>query len=239
MSSQSSQSSQSFKIIDALSVGELMDYEDYLDLSPDFLPDLTPQSSDSTISRPTPQFISADTITSPYWRPKETLINVLHKLHYDAYAQFPCAPCCYCGRMLYPYQINWILKENNITFPLEISYPDVTLTYHPHDAYKVAVCASCKKPSSRQPCPILAPIPSCITIVPYGKRKYLSPVYLHSSLGRTVDANAFSEYRSLQSQMGYSKNMRSLTLYCGMLGAFLEQTNLSTSDTQWYHEKSM
>jgi len=38
----SSQSSQSFKIIDALSVGELMDYEDYLDLSPDFLPDLTP-----------------------------------------------------------------------------------------------------------------------------------------------------------------------------------------------------
>ena len=35
--------------------------------------------------------------------------------------------------------------------------------------------------------------------------------------------------------MGYSKNMRSLTLYSGMLGAFLEQTDLPTSDTQWYH----
>ena len=59
-------SSQSFQIIDALSVGELMDCEDYLDLSPDFLPEFTSQSSDSTISRPISQFISADAITSPY-----------------------------------------------------------------------------------------------------------------------------------------------------------------------------
>jgi len=29
--------------------------------------------------------------------------------------------------------------------------------------------------------------------------------------------------------------MRSLPLYSGMLGAFLEQTDLPTSDTQWYH----
>ena len=149
-----------------------MDYEDYLDLSPKFLPEFTSQSSDSTVSRPTPQFISADTITSTYWRPKYILINVLRKLHYDAYTQFPYAPCCYCGRMLYPYQILWILKENNTAFPLQISYPDATLTYHPHDSNKVAICASCKKPLSRQPFPILAPIPSCITTVPYGKRKY-------------------------------------------------------------------
>jgi len=47
-------SSQSFQIIDALSVGELIDYEDYLDLSLDFLPEFTSQSSDSTVSRPTP-----------------------------------------------------------------------------------------------------------------------------------------------------------------------------------------
>ena len=45
----------------------------------------------------------------------------------------------------------------------------------------------------------------------------------------------FQNTRSLQGQMGYSKNIRSLTLYSGMLGAFLEQTDLPTSDTQWYH----
>ena len=127
------------------------------------------------------------------------------------------------------------IERYNAIFSLQISYPNVTLTYHLHNSNKVATCASCKKPLSLQPCLILAPIPPCIEIVPYGKRKYLSPVYLHSSLGRTVDANAFSEYRSLQGQTGYSKNIRSLTLYSGMLGAFLEQTDLPTSDTQWNH----
>ena len=40
---------QSFQIIDDLSVGELMDYEDCLDLSPDFLPETTSQPSVTTI----------------------------------------------------------------------------------------------------------------------------------------------------------------------------------------------
>ena len=33
--------------------------------------------------------------------------------------------------------------------------------------------------------------------VPYSKRKYLSPIYLHTSLGRSAGANPFVEYRSL------------------------------------------
>ena len=53
---------QSFQIIDDLSVGELMDYEDCLDLSPDFFPETTSQPSVTTISRPTPQFAPAATI---------------------------------------------------------------------------------------------------------------------------------------------------------------------------------
>jgi len=35
--------------------------------------------------------------------------------------------------------------------------------------------------------------------------------------------------------MGYSKNRRALTLYSGMLGAFLQQSDLSESNNRWYH----
>ncbi|CAG8606355.1 847_t:CDS:2 [Paraglomus occultum] len=65
---------QSFQIIDDLSVGELMDYEDCLDLFPDFLPETTSQPSVTTISRLTPQFAPAATTTT-YWRPKDILVK--------------------------------------------------------------------------------------------------------------------------------------------------------------------
>ena len=65
--------------------------------------------------------------------------------------------------------------------------------------------------------------------VPYAKRKYLSPVYLHTSLGRSAGANPFVEYRSLTGQMGYSRNRRTLTLYSGIIGAFLNDVDLSHS----------
>ena len=64
-------------------------------------------------------------------------------------------------------------------------------------------------------------IPQCIHNVPYAKRKYLSPIYLHTSLGRSAGTNPFVEYRSLTGQMGYSKNRRTFVLYSGMIGAFL------------------
>ena len=38
--------------------------------------------------------------------------------------------------------------------------------------------------------------------VPYGKRKYLSPVYLHTSLGRSAGTNPFVEYRARRSNGG-------------------------------------
>ena len=67
--------------------------------------------------------------------------------------------------------------------------------------------------------------------VPYAKRKYLSPVYLHTSLGRSAGANPFVEYRSLTGQMGYSRNRRTLTHYW----CFLNDVDLSHSDNCWYH----
>jgi len=79
-----------------------------------------------------------------------------------------------------------MLKE----IPLEISYPDVTLTYHPRDSTKVAVCASCKKPLS---CPIYSSIYSFVHSNSPIRKTEIS--ISGPSLGRAVDANAFSEYR--------------------------------------------
>src|SRR6185312_16397574 len=68
----------------------------------------------------------------------------------------------------------------------------------------------------------------------FAKRKYLSPIYLHTSLGRSAGANPLVEYRSLTGQMGYSKSFNS---YSGILvlGAFLQQTDLSAPDNRWYY----
>lgn len=130
------------------------------------------------------------------------------------------------------YYIRIQLNGQSETKPLSTIIP---LTTHPNNPSKIAVCRNCKSHPNTRINHRLAPIPACITDVPYAKRKYLSPIFLHTSLGRSVGANPFVEYRSLTGQMGYSKNRRALTLYSGMLGAFLQQSDLSEPNNRWYH----
>ena len=102
-----------------------------------------------------------------------------------------------------------MLKE----IPLEMSYPDVTLTYHPRDSTKVAVCASCKKPLS---CPIYSSIYSFVHSNSPIRKTEIS--ISGPSLGRAVDANAFSEYRCKYKKptnsqlLSYTNNHDHLTL---------------------------
>ena len=56
---------------------------------------------------------------------------------------------------------------------------------------------------------------------------FLPSTYIHT--------NPFVEYRSLTSQMGYSKNRRTFSLYSDMIGAFLQNADLSALDNQWYY----
>ena len=63
------------------------------------------------------------------------------------------------------------------------------------------------------------------------KQVYLSPVFIHCSLSRNSESSSiYSEYRTLTGTMNFSKNMWSLILYSGMLGAYL---NENTSDNSW------
>ncbi|CAG8611979.1 15971_t:CDS:2 [Gigaspora rosea] len=73
-----------------------------------------------------------------------------------------------------------------------------------------------------------------ISSVPLEKHKYLSPIFLHCSLGRTPGANPFSEYRSLVGTVNYSQNLHLLSLYSGILGAYLTPTSTHSAPSPWF-----
>jgi hypothetical protein len=111
------------------------------------------------------------------WRPSAALHKILSHLTNNDFAQFPpCIPCSYCSRLLY-HSTKWIVRDETIRYPFELSFPETLLTTHPHNSTKIAICSICKsKPDGRLNCR-LASIPACIEHVPYAKRKHLSPVY--------------------------------------------------------------
>jgi len=195
---------------------------------------INPQSQISTYASVNSQYNTSDSTHVQYWRPSSELIKKLRLLHEEAYAQFPCAPCCYCGRLLYPLKAVWVSRNSDSRFPFEEPYPDVALLENPKQPNMFASCRACRNPP-RKRCLKLYPIPSQIQTVPYGKRKYLSPIFLHSSLGRTGNLSSFSEYRSIRGTMSYSKNYRALYLYSGMLGAFLENDEIKSLWTDHSH----
>ena len=133
---------------------------------------------------PNPILLTQTSNSSPtsYWRPSDRFQKILRILHEDDYAQFPCVPCSYCSRLLYPLSTKWVTRDNNIVYPLETSFPEINLTNNPRNPTKVAVCDGCKSNSNNRVCLPLTQIPQCIHNVPYAKRKYLSPIYLHTSL---------------------------------------------------------
>ncbi len=75
-------------------------------------------------------------------------------------------------------------------------------------------------------------VPLEILNVPVYNRQYLSPIHLACSLGRAENANPFTNYRILKGTMGLTKNLRSLVVYSGLLGAFLHKYE---DAKEWYH----
>ena len=69
-----------------------------------------------------------DHSTTQYWRPSNELKKILRLLYEEDYALFPCVPCSYCSRSLYPHSVKWVTQNNNVTYPLEMSLPEITLT---------------------------------------------------------------------------------------------------------------
>ncbi|GES92241.1 Pif1-like helicase domain-containing protein [Rhizophagus clarus] len=169
------------------------------------------------------------------WRPFKRL-NDLHKTFQQTILnQFPCLPCSNCGYLLYPDKAKWIQYSEELSYQFEIAFPRSKLPLHPYPPARIAVCSICKSNPNRIFPSYLIPIPPEIQAIPLSKRKYLSPIYLHSSIGRTPGVIPFNQYRSIVGTMNYSKNIRSFTLYSGMLGAFLESSDIINNNNHWFH----
>ena len=180
------------------------------------------------------QFMHSDNLVLQ-WRPSKKLNNLHKNFQQTILNQCPCLPCSICGYLLYPEKAKWISFEDDILYPFKAAFPRSKLAFHPHLPSRLSICPACKNKPKRIYPPYLFPIPPEIEAIPLGKRKYLSPIYLHSSLGRTPGVNPFSEYRNIIGTMNYSKNIQSFTLYSGILGAFLESADISSDQNRWFH----
>jgi hypothetical protein len=193
------------------------------------------QSRQLAYSPPNPTFINLNPLPIIPWTPSTKFLKLLDNFNLSILNQFPCAPCAFCGRLMYPEKCEWLPYDDSYLYPLLKAYPEqqpeLLLTFHTRSPKRIAVCSSCKNPNSRYAFPSLHPIPNEIQDVPLKKRMYLSPVFVHCSLGRNSgNSSIYTEYRTLSGTMNLSKNMRSLILYSGMLGAYLEE---NPSDNSW------
>jgi len=168
----------------------------------------------------------------PPWQPNTRLRKLHTQFQKTILYQHPCTPCVYCEKLLYPTKAQWIPYDNHSVYPIEEHYPHIELIMRSKNSQLlISVCNKCKsKPQIITHLP-LHPIPQEILAIPIMHRRFLSPVFLHCSLGRTTGANPFSEYRILSGDMRFSKNMRALKLYSGSIGAFLPSQN--ESEVSW------
>jgi len=181
---------------------------------------------------PTPDLHIEEIQDIPPWRPVQQLRSIHTRFKNTILYQHICVPCVYCARLLYPQKAKWVLYNENAVYPIQIHFPETDLVFTGETpSLKISVCNSCNNKTKRYPCPQLHPIPLEIEQVPIMQRRFLSPVFLHCSLGRTSDGSPFSQYRAVTGEMGFSKNMRALKLYSGMLGAFLSDPSQQNNES--------
>ena len=107
------------------------------------------------------------------WTPSTKFLKLLDNFDSTILNQFPCAPCSFCGRLMYPQKCEWLSYDDNYSYPLLKAYPNCQpeslLTFHTRPPKRIAVCSTCKKPDTRYAFPFLHPIPDEIQAVPLKK----------------------------------------------------------------------
>src|SRR6185312_3191246 len=172
------------------------------------------------------------------WRPTTRLRKLHTRFTNLILYQHPCIPCAYCGKLMYPAKTQWKPYESNTSYPIEeYCLDDQFILKKTKNRVQIPVCSKCKSNKQTIRYPLLHPIPQQILSIPLMQRRFLSPVFLHCSLGRNSGDNPFSEYRILTGDMRFSKNMRALQLYSGSMGAFMTADNLQRSDNTWCTRK--
>ncbi len=132
-----------------------------------------------------------------FWILSEKFNIIKNKFEVYILAQYPCLLCSYYKKMIYSEKLKWIRKNDNFTYLLIRTYSNLQLITNPNPPdNRIPVCNACYKNLSRNYPPYLYPIPLEIENISLWKKKYLSPIFLHSSLGRTPNMNNFTTYRS-------------------------------------------
>src|SRR5438128_1296973 len=130
---------------------------------------------------------SNSTISISPWRPNTRLRKLHNKFQNIILYQHICVPCVYCARLPYPTKAKWIPYNENITYPLQTYFPEIDLIFSGSTTQpKVSICSGCKTKPKHHLCPHLHHIPAEIESIPLMRRRFLSPVFLHCSLGRSA-----------------------------------------------------
>ncbi len=167
-----------------------------------------------------------------HWRPSKKLQSLQDKFDKKILMQFPSIPCAFCSILMFSTNAKWIQKEDNRIYPLTLVFSSKEPVEHINDSSKIAICSTCKDSRLRRSPPNIVKILPEIERVPLHYRRWLSPVFLSYSLGRTPNSNSYTNYRTLSGKFNFSKNIHALYLYSGMMGATLE----NNSNQNWYHE---
>jgi len=140
-------------------------------------------------------------------------------------------PCCHCSKLLTPDEVKWVPFDINFSYNLLLCFPQIGLFHHPNDSCKIACCKTCVDTRKRRFPPQLDPIPTEISSVPMFHRRWLSPIHLSCSLGRSENSNPFTTFRHLSGTFNLSRNRRAHALYTGDIGAIFTENSGST----WFH----
>jgi hypothetical protein len=95
------------------------------------------------------------------------------------------------------YEVKWVPFDINFSYNLLLCFPQIGLFHHPNDSCKIACCKTCVDTRKRRFPPQLDPIPTEISSVPMFHRRWLSPIHLSCSLGRSENSNPFTTFRHL------------------------------------------
>src|SRR6185312_17268794 len=77
----------------------------------------------------------------PPWYPNYPLCNLHTCFHNTILYQHICIPCVFCGRLLYPKKAKWLPYNENIIYPLQISFPHIDLIFTGNQtSVKVSTC---------------------------------------------------------------------------------------------------
>ena len=76
------------------------------------------QSCQLASSSPASTLINLNSLPIIPWTPSTKFLKLLDNFDSTILNQFPCAPCAFCGCLMYPLKCEWLSYDDNYLYPL-------------------------------------------------------------------------------------------------------------------------